>query len=103
MYITRELTKNDVSTINSWRSKHELIDCLGAPYRYICEEIDLDWFQNYLSNRNNTIRIVTVDEKHSDTPLCITTLANINWINRSCELHINEDGLLYDWSLLWFK
>jgi len=35
MYKLRELRKEDIPKINKWRNDSELINHLGAPFRYI--------------------------------------------------------------------
>ena len=40
MYKLRELERKDLIIINSWRNDYELIEQLGAPFRYINLEVD---------------------------------------------------------------
>lgn len=87
-YTLRELERTDVETINGWRAKRELIDCLGAPFRYIGSEIDEAWFEGYLESRSSTVRCAIVKKEEPNNILGLITLASINWINRSCVLHI---------------
>lgn len=87
-YALRELERSDIKTINSWRAQRELIDCLGAPYRYIGPEIDEAWFEGYLKSRSNTVRCAIVASAEPEYILGLITLASINWVNRSCVLHI---------------
>ena len=84
----RELARDDVKTINLWRRDSELIAGLGAPYRFINEEVDFSWFDSYMKNRNSCIRCVICDTDNEERPIGLITLANINYINRSAELHI---------------
>lgn len=44
MYKLRELERKDLTIINSWRNDYELIEQLGAPFRYINLEVDQKWF-----------------------------------------------------------
>ena len=85
-YKLREISRKDIKEINKWRNDKELIAFLGAPYRYINEEIDELWYDNYIKNRNNTVRcsIVNLD----DNVVGLVTLADIDYINRSSVLHI---------------
>ena len=48
MYKLRELEQKDLDTINKWRNNKELIDLLGAPYRFINYEVDVRWFEHYM-------------------------------------------------------
>lgn len=88
MFELRELERTDLPAINLWRQDPELISLLGAPYRYIGREIDEAWFNNYLKNRNSTIRCAIIEADRPDTILGLVTLSDINWIHSSCELHI---------------
>ncbi len=86
MYKLRELEKKDIKEINSWRQSGELIEFLEAPYRYINIDVEDEWYENYLRNRNNTIRCAITTEE--DKAIGLITLADINNISRSAELHI---------------
>ena len=48
MYRLRELEKKDIAIINQWRNKKELIDYLGAPFRYINLDVDEQWYLQYI-------------------------------------------------------
>ena len=84
----RELCREDIPEINSWRADRGMIDCLGAPYRYIGLEIDEEWFDSYLKRRANTVRCAVVEDTNPDEILGLATLANIDWVHRSCIFHI---------------
>ena len=51
MYKLRELERKDLTIINSWRNDYELIEQLGAPFRYINLEVDQKWIDCYMSNK----------------------------------------------------
>lgn len=85
-YKLRELSRNDIKKINKWRNDPELISYLGAPYRFIDVEIDENWFDNYLKNRNNTVRLSIVD--NNDEIIGLVSLTGIDYINRTAEFHI---------------
>lgn len=94
MYKLRELERKDLTTINLWRNDPELIQYLGAPYRFINYDVDNRWFDGYMASRNSTIRCAVVTEK-SDDILCLVTLADINSVSQSAVLHImigNKDN-----------
>ena len=78
----RELERKDLDEINHWRSKRSLIDCLGAPYRYIGPEIDAAWFDGYLRKRDSTVRCAVVDDSDESKILGLVTLASIDWVHR---------------------
>ena len=88
MYALRELNRSDLQEINRWRADRELINCLGAPFRYIDLAIDERWYESYLNGRSNTVRCVVTDEQKTNSPLALVTLAAIDWVSGVCELHI---------------
>ena len=87
MYLLRELERKDLSKINVWRNDPELISQLGAPFRYINSEVDEDWYNAYMSNRNNNVRCAIV-QGVDDKLLGLISLTSVNWLNRSCRLQI---------------
>lgn len=88
MYMLRELRRSDIPTINSWRADRELISRLGAPYRFINEEVDERWFNAYMDRRGNTVRCAVVDTEAPDAILGLVSLTDIDNLNRSCQLHM---------------
>lgn len=86
MYRLRELERKDISTINIWRSSKELINYLGAPFRYINEEVDYNWYDNYILNRGTNIRCSIVNK--NDEIVGLASLTNIDRINQSATFHI---------------
>lgn len=88
MYKLRELEREDVKEINKWRNDPELLACLGAPYRYINEDVDKEWYDGYMRTRGNSVRCVIVDINNENKILGLISLMSINYINRSAELHI---------------
>lgn len=88
MYKLRELKRDDLYNINEWRNDIELIDCLGAPFRYINLDVDYIWYDNYMKNRSNTIRCAIVEFENENNILGLVSLTNIDFINRSAEFHI---------------
>ena len=85
-YKLRELEEKDISIINKWRNDKSFISTLGAPFRYINKDIDNQWYQSYLKNRDNTIRCAVVSE--DDMIRGLISLTSINYINRSATLHV---------------
>lgn len=88
MYKLRKLEREDIKQINKWRNDPNLISCLGAPYRYINLDVDIDWYEKYIHSRNNAVRCAIVDSEKEEEVLGLVSLTNINFINRSGELHI---------------
>lgn len=87
MYKLRELNRYDIPKINVWRNDPELIALLGAPFRYINEEIDIKWFENYMSNRGNAVRCA-ITQINSDEILGLASLTSIDYLNQSAEFQI---------------
>lgn len=86
MYRLREVDREDLININSWRSSKELIDYLGAPFRYINKEVDLKWFESYMQNRGTNIRCSILNEE--EKVLGLVSLTNIDRINQKAVFHI---------------
>ncbi len=86
MYFLREIEKKDIEEINIWRKNKELIEYLGAPYRFINLDVESKWYENYLNNRHNTIRCAITEE--NDEILGLVTITDINNVNRTATLHI---------------
>jgi diamine N-acetyltransferase len=80
----KELERTDLITLNKWRLNHKIIDCLGSPYRFISIEVDQKWYDNYLANRTNNIRLAILSQS-DDKLLGAVYLIGIDWISRSCE------------------
>lgn len=83
----RELAKDDVDIINSWRSDKELIDKLGAGFRYIDKSVDNAWLEYYLKNRSSNVRLAICEETTRKLVGAVY-LVDINWVNRNCEFAI---------------
>ncbi len=92
MYKLRELEREDIKKINEWRNDPELIACLGAPYRFINEDVDSAWYEKYMHSRNNSVRCVIVNSENDEEIVGLISLLDINYINRSAELHIMIGG-----------
>lgn len=92
MFKLRELAKDDIKTINKWRNDPELIACLGAPFRFINEDVDADWYSGYMRSRSSCVRCAIVDSENESEILGLVSLVSINNVNRSGELHIMIGG-----------
>ena len=92
MYKLRELERDDIKRINKWRNDPNLIACLGAPYRFINADVDSDWYDKYLHSRSNSVRCAIVEQAKEDEVLGLISLLNINYVNRSAEMHIMIGG-----------
>lgn len=87
MYKLREIERKDLDLINSWRNDPELIEQLGAPYRFINNEVDQKWFDSYMNNRASQVRCAIVDDV-DDKILGLVSLVSIDQMNQSAEFHI---------------
>ena len=83
----RELTQNDLPTINEWRNDPEVIRLLGANFHFIGPAVDAKWFVDYLANRNSAVRLAIVTSE-SDIFIGLVNLTSIHAINRSAEFSI---------------
>ena len=78
MYRLREIEDRDMPVVNAWRNNPKLISMLGAPYRYINQSVDTNWFDGYMKNRQSQVccTIVT-DECDEMVMLVMLRLHNI--------------------------
>jgi diamine N-acetyltransferase len=84
----RELARQDVPTLNTWRGDPSVIQHLGSNFLYIAPEIDAKWYDNYLNNRQNAVRLAIVDSDNNDAFIGTVQLINIQAINRNAEFSI---------------
>lgn len=86
MYKLRELKREDILNINIWRANKDLIDCLGANFKFINVEVDNNWFDNYMLNRESNIRCSILSK--NDDAIGIVSLTNIDRVNQRAVFHI---------------
>ncbi|WP_236176768.1 GNAT family N-acetyltransferase [Pseudomonas qingdaonensis] len=86
-YYLRELSCADAPVLNRWRNDRPLVGLLGAPYRYIAEEIDANWVSDYLRARSNCVRLA-ICVKDTGQVIGAAYLLSIDWIARSSEFAI---------------
>ncbi len=87
MFKLRELEKKDLVQINKWRNDPELIELLGAPFRYINLEVDEKWYESYMANRSSCVRCA-ITENDSDEIIGLVSLVAIDYMNQSAQFHI---------------
>lgn len=87
MYRLRELERRDIAIINRWRNDPGLIASLGAPFRFINPEVDIQWFDNYMKSRGNAVRCAIVIEGH-DEIIGLVSLVPVDQFNQSAVLHL---------------
>jgi RimJ/RimL family protein N-acetyltransferase len=83
----RELARDDIPFVNRWRQDRDLVDGLGAPARYITEEVDHAWFDEYLRRRGIDVRCAILLESERD-PIGLVSLTGIDPVHRRAEFHL---------------
>jgi len=83
----RELARDDIPLVNRWRQDRDLVDGLGAPARYITEEVDHQWFDEYLRRRGIDVRCAILVEGEPD-PVGLVSLTGIDPVHSRAELHL---------------
>jgi len=83
----RELAREDIPLINRWRHDRDLVDGLGAPARYITEEVDHAWFDEYLRRRGVDVRCA-VQVAGEAEPVGLVSLTGIDPVHRRGEFHL---------------
>ncbi|MCJ8276490.1 MAG: GNAT family N-acetyltransferase [Bdellovibrionales bacterium] len=80
----RELEAKDVAVINSWRQDYEHVASLGSPFRFINLEVDEKWFQNYMAQRSNNLRLAAYSEDEPEKLLGVSYLNAMDWVHSHC-------------------
>ncbi len=83
----RELAREDIPIVNKWRQDRDLVDGLGAPARYISEDVDLSWFDDYMRRRGTDVRCAILVDREAD-PVGLVSLTAIDPVHRRAELHL---------------
>jgi diamine N-acetyltransferase len=84
----RELSRADLPTLNMWRNDPSVIQFLGSNFLFIAPEIDAKWYDNYLNNRQNAVRLAIIDSENGDAFIGTVQLTSIHQINRNAEFSI---------------
>lgn len=87
MIFLREITKEDMSIINNWRRSKDLVQSLGAPFRFINIETDEAWFSQYMSSRAQNVRCAICLSKTKEI-VGVIYLLNIDSVMRGCDFGI---------------
>jgi len=56
MITLREISREDLPTINGWRRDPVVADGVGAPRRFIGLDVDVRWYEDYLTRRGTEVR-----------------------------------------------
>jgi diamine N-acetyltransferase len=87
MICLRELSKADIPVLNAWRNDKEIIASLGSPFRYVNGDVDLQWYESYMKNRQTQVRCAICLHETGEM-VGIVNLTNIDSISRSAEFSI---------------
>lgn len=84
MITLRELSRDDIPIINQWRRDPVVTDGIGAPRRFIGLDVDLKWFDDYLTRRSSEVRCA-VCKAGSGELLGMVSLVHIDPVHRHAE------------------
>jgi RimJ/RimL family protein N-acetyltransferase len=84
MITLRELSRDDIPIINRWRQDPIVADGVGAPRRFIGMDVDLKWFEDYLTRRGAEVRCA-VCLKDSQEIVGMVSLTRIDYVHRNAE------------------
>src|SRR5437762_14057768 len=56
MITLREIGREDIAIINRWRRDPVVTDGIAAPRRFIGLEVDMRWYEEYLTRRSSEVR-----------------------------------------------
>jgi RimJ/RimL family protein N-acetyltransferase len=87
MVTLRELARQDIPFVNRWRQDRDLVEGLGAPARYITEEVDHAWFDEYLHRRGIDVRCAILLDPEPE-PVGLASLTGIDSVHRRAEFHL---------------
>jgi diamine N-acetyltransferase len=86
MITLREISRDDVPIINGWRRDPVVIDGVAAPKRFIGLDVDLKWYDDYLSRRANEVRCA-VCLAESGQLVGMVSLTRIDYVHRNAEFN----------------
>jgi RimJ/RimL family protein N-acetyltransferase len=87
MITLREISRDDLPTINRWRRDPVVADGVGAPRRFIGLDVDVRWYENYLTRRGSDVRCA-VCLADSGQLVGMVSLTDIDHVHRHAEFHI---------------
>jgi len=84
MITLREISREDIPTINRWRRDPVVSAGVGAPHRFIAVDVDLQWYDDYLSRRGSEVRCAVC---LADTGQLVgmVSLMRIDYVHRNAE------------------
>lgn len=86
-FLLREVEPGDLPQLNIWRNDKEIIDTLGSNFLHIAGPIDQQWYEGYLKNRTETVRLAIIHKASGDY-IGNVNFTNMHPINRAAEFSI---------------
>jgi RimJ/RimL family protein N-acetyltransferase len=86
MITLREIGRDDIPIINRWRRDSIVTDGIGAPRRFIGLDVDMKWYEEYLTRRSSEVRcaVCLVD---SGQLVGMVSLTRIDYVHSNAEYH----------------
>jgi RimJ/RimL family protein N-acetyltransferase len=84
MITLRELSRDDIPAVNQWRRDPVVADGVGAPRRFIGLDVDLKWFDDYLTHRSSEVRCAVCLEASGEL-VGMVSLIRIDPVHRHAE------------------
>ena len=83
----REIEQGDLSAINAWRADRTVVNALVGAFRHVNGEVDRRWYEGYMANRANNVRLA-ICQREDNECIGVVYLLKIDWVNRSSEFGI---------------
>ena len=87
MITLREISREDLPTINRWRRDPVVAAGVGAPRRFIGLDVDVRWYEDYLGRRGSEVRCA-VCLADSGQLVGMVSLTGVDQVHRSAEFHV---------------
>jgi len=87
MITLREISREDLPAINLWRRDPVVADGVGAPCRFIGLDVDIQWYEDYLTRRGSEVRCA-ICLADSGQLVGMASLTHIDYVHRNAEFHV---------------
>jgi len=84
MITLREISREDLPAINRWRRDPVVSDGVGAPRRFIGLDVDVAWYEQYLTRRGQEVRCA-VCLADSGQLVGMVSLTRIDYVHSNAE------------------
>jgi RimJ/RimL family protein N-acetyltransferase len=91
MITLREIAREDIPVINQWRQEPAVADGVCAPRRFIGLDVDLKWYDDYVSRRGNEVRCAVCLADTGEL-VGMVSLKRIDHVHRNAEYHVMVGG-----------